>query len=97
MATIHEKGGGGDVRGRYREGPETAKSIPPGEALTYRFTLPTAHHVVLPGHRIRVGVQSSWFPLYDRNPHTFVLKIFWARPRDYAKVLGSPVGLEFEP
>ena len=38
----------------------------------YRFALPTANHVFLPGHRIMVQVQSSWFPLYDRNPQTFV-------------------------
>jgi putative CocE/NonD family hydrolase len=72
-------------RGRYREGPETAKAIPPGEALTYRFALPTAHHVFLPGHRMMVQVQSSWFPLYDRNPQTFVPNIFWTKPGDYAK------------
>jgi putative CocE/NonD family hydrolase len=72
-------------RGRYRESLETAKAIPPGEALTYRFALPTANHVFLPGHRIMVQVQSSWFPLYDRNPQTFVPNIFWARARDYAK------------
>ena len=72
-------------RGRYRESLETAKAIPPGEALTYRFALPTAHHAFLPGHRIMVQVQSSWFPLYDRNPQTFVPNIFWAGPGDYAK------------
>ncbi len=72
-------------RGRYRESFETAKAIPPGEPLTYRFALPTANHVFLPGHRIMVQVQSSWFPLYDRNPQTFVPNIFWASPRDYTK------------
>ncbi len=72
-------------RGRYRESLETAKAILPGEALTYRFALPTANHVFLPGHRIMVQVQSSWFPLYDRNPQTFVANIFSAKPRDYAK------------
>jgi uncharacterized protein len=72
-------------RGRYRESLETAKAVPPGEALPYRFALPTAHHVFLPRHRIMVQVQSSWFPLYDRNPQTFVPNIFWARPQDYAK------------
>jgi putative CocE/NonD family hydrolase len=72
-------------RGRYRENLDTAKAIPPGEALTYRFALPTANHVFLPGHRIMVQVQSSWFPLYDRNPQTFVPNIFWTQPGDYAK------------
>ena len=51
----------------------------------YRFALPTANHVFLPGHRIMVQVQSSWFPLYDRNPQTFVPNIFFAKPGDYVK------------
>lgn len=70
-------------RGRYRESLENAKPIPPDEPLLYRFALPTANHVFLPGHRLMVQVQSSWFPLYDRNPQTFVPSIFWARPEDY--------------
>ncbi len=72
-------------RGRYRESFETAKPIAPGKPLLYRFALPTANHVFLPGHRIMVQVQSSWFPLYDRNPQTFVPNIFWAKPGDYRK------------
>jgi len=55
--------------------------------LLYRFTLPTANHVFLPGHRIMVQIQSSWFPLYDRNPQTFVPSIFWAKPEDYRKAV----------
>ena len=47
--------------------------------------LPTTNHVFLPGHRIMVQVQSSWFPLYDRNPQTFVPNIFFAEPKDYVK------------
>jgi len=74
----------GDIfRGRYRESPETAKAIEPGKPLLYRFRLPTANHVFLPGHRIMVQVQSSWFPLYDRNPQTFVPNIFFAKASDY--------------
>jgi putative CocE/NonD family hydrolase len=72
-------------RGRYRESLENAKAIPPDKALLYKFTLPTVNHVFLPGHRIMVQVQSSWFPLYDRNPQTFVPNIFWAKPGDYKK------------
>lgn len=76
----------GDIfRGRYRESFETPKAIAAGVPLTYRFALPTANHVFLPGHRIMVQVQSSWFPLYDRNPQTFVPNIFWAKPGDYRK------------
>ena len=72
-------------RGRYRESFVTPKAIEPGKALTYRFALPPTNHVFLPGHRIMVQVQSSWFPLYDRNPQTFVPNIFWAKPGDYQK------------
>ncbi len=74
-------------RGRYRESLETPKPIVPDEPLLYRFALPAANHVFLPGHRIMVQVQSSWFPLYDRNPQTFVPSIFWARPGDYRKAV----------
>jgi putative CocE/NonD family hydrolase len=72
-------------RGRYREGFETGKAIKPDTPLLYKFALPTANHVFLPGHRIMVQVQSSWFPLYDRNPQTFVSSIFWAKPGDFQK------------
>ena len=74
-------------RGRYRESLEAAKALASNEPLRYRFALPTANHVFLPGHRIMVQVQSSWFPLYDRNPQTFVPSIFWARPADYRKAV----------
>jgi hypothetical protein len=72
-------------RGRYRESLEVAKPITANAPLLYRFALPTANHVFLPGHRIMVQIQSSWFPLYDRNPQTFVPNIFWAKPGDYRK------------
>jgi uncharacterized protein len=72
-------------RGRYRESLETPKAIPSNTPLQFRFNLPTTNHVFLPGHRIMVQVQSSWFPLYDRNPQTFVPNIFWAKASDYVK------------
>jgi uncharacterized protein len=74
-------------RGRYRESLETPRPIKPNEPLVYRFALPTANHVFLPGHRMMVQIQSSWFPLYDRNPQTFVTNIFWAKPEDYRKAV----------
>ncbi len=70
-------------RGRYRESFETPKAIAPNTPLPYKFTLPMANHVFLPGHRIMVQIQSSWFPLYDRNPQKFVPNIFFAKPEDY--------------
>jgi hypothetical protein len=74
-------------RGRYRESLEAARPIAANTPLLYRFALPTANHVFLPGHRIMVQIQSSWFPLYDRNPQTFVPNIFWAKPGDYRKAV----------
>lgn len=72
-------------RGRYREGPEVPKPLVAGKPLKYTIELPTANHVFLPGHRIMVQIQSSWFPVYDRNPQTFVPNIFFAKPADYRK------------
>jgi len=74
-------------RGRYRENLETPKPIAADIPLLYRFALPTANHVFLPGHRIMVQIQSSWFPLYDRNPQTFIPNIFWAKPENYRKAV----------
>jgi putative CocE/NonD family hydrolase len=74
-------------RGRYRESFSLPKAIAPNVPLTYKFILPTADHVFLPGHRIMVQVQSSWFPLYDRNPQTFVPNIFFAKSGDYVKAI----------
>jgi putative CocE/NonD family hydrolase len=72
-------------RGRYRESFERPQAITPGKPLPYTFALPTANHIFKPGHRIMVQVQSTWFPLYDRNPQTFVPNIFFAKASDYAK------------
>jgi putative CocE/NonD family hydrolase len=72
-------------RGRYRESFSNPKALTPNTPLTYKFILPTANHVFLPGHRIMVQIQSSWFPLYDRNPQTYVPNIFFAEPKDYVK------------
>jgi len=73
------------LRGRYRDSWEHPSPIPAGQPQRYRFALPTTNHVFLPGHRIMVEIQSSWFPLYDRNPQTYVENIFFAKPGDYAK------------
>jgi putative CocE/NonD family hydrolase len=72
-------------RGRYRESLAEAKPLAAGVPLKYQFALPASDHVFLPGHRIMVQVQSSWFPLYDRNPQSFVPNIFFAKPADYVK------------
>ena len=72
-------------RGRFRETLAEARPLKAGAPLGYVFELPQANHVFLPGHRIMVQVQSSWFPLYDRNPQTFVPSILDAKPGDYVK------------
>jgi uncharacterized protein len=72
-------------RGRYRESFEHAQAITPDQPLLYTFGLPIANHVFQPGHRIMVQVQSTLFPLYDRNPQRFVPNIFDAKPTDYQK------------
>lgn len=72
-------------RGRYRESFATPKPIVPDQPLAYAFGLPTANHTFQRGHRVMVQVQSSLFPLYDRNPQSFVPNIFFAKPDDYRK------------
>ncbi|MEO6224609.1 MAG: CocE/NonD family hydrolase, partial [Sphingomicrobium sp.] len=71
------------MRGRYHADPARPQPLPANRPVTYEFALPTVDYVVQPGHRLMVQVQSSWFPLYDRNPQTFVPNIFYARPADY--------------
>jgi predicted acyl esterase len=78
-------------RGRYRDSFSHPSPIPVGEKERYRFSLPDANHVFLPGHRIMVQVQSSWYPLYDRNPQTYVDNIMFAKPGDYKKATISIV------
>jgi predicted acyl esterase len=70
-------------RGRYRDSLEKPTAIPAGKTQRYHFRMPTVNHVFQPGHRIMVQVQSSLFPLYDRNPQTFVPNIFLAKQSDY--------------
>ena len=72
-------------RGRYLKDLGKATPLTPGKAEAWRFALPMADHVFASGHRIMVQVQSSWFPVYDRNPQTFVADIFNAKPAEYSK------------
>ena len=72
-------------RGRYRGSLEKPAAIPAGKVQRYRYELPPTNHVFRPGHRIMVQVQSSLFPVYDRNPQKFVPNIFFAKKEDYQK------------
>ncbi len=72
-------------RGRYRASFEHPEPIKANEPLPYVFGLPMVNHTFDKGHRIMVQVQSTLFPLYDRNPQKFVPNVFLARPEDYQK------------
>jgi putative CocE/NonD family hydrolase len=72
-------------RGRYRKSFEKPEPITPNEVTPFTIDLHTANHVFKAGHRIMVQVQSTWFPLYDRNPQKFVANIFNAKESDYQK------------
>ena len=76
-------------RGRYVHGFDKPGALTPGKVEEYTWGLPNVNHVFLPGHKIMVQVQSSLFPLYDRNPQTFVENIFNAKPEDYRKATQS--------
>ncbi len=71
------------MRGRFREGFEKPVALNPGEPLLFRFSLHPRDHCFRKGHRIMVQVQSSWFPLIDRNPQRFVANIFEAVESDF--------------
>jgi putative CocE/NonD family hydrolase len=70
-------------RGRYRESFDHPTAIPANKIEEYKFSLRAADHTFLKGHRIVVQVQSTWFPLYDRNPQKFIPNIMLASPSDF--------------
>ncbi len=95
------------LRGRYRDSREHPMPAEPGVVDDYTLPLPTTTHVFQPGHRIAVQIQSTWFPLYDRNPQTWVDNIFHApadayrpathtihRSDEHASYVELPVGAE---
>ena len=71
-----------EPRGKYRQSLEHPEPFQPGEVTLVRFTLPDVSHTFLPGHQLQVQVQSSWFPLVDRNPQTFT-NIYQAKDTDF--------------
>jgi putative CocE/NonD family hydrolase len=81
-------------RGRFRSSFSDPKALTPNKVLDYTIDLHSASHVFKKGHRIAVQVQSTWFPLIDRNPQTFVPNIFEARAADFKsqthKIYHSP-------
>jgi predicted acyl esterase len=90
-------------RGRYVKSFEHPGALTPGAVTEFKWSLHGVDHTFLKGHRIMVEVQSSWFPLYDRNPQTFVANIMTAPKKAYKAetmtIYGSatyPSRLEFE-
>ncbi len=63
---------GEPLRGKYRKSFEQPVAMVPGQDVAVNFTMPDVNHTFRRGHRIMIQVQSSWFPLFDRNPQTFV-------------------------
>ena len=86
-------------RGRYRKSFEQPEAIVPNQTQEYAIDLHTQNYRFLKGHRIMVQVQSSWFPLIDRNPQTFVPNIFAAKDSDFRaavqRVFRSPSAASF--
>ncbi len=70
-------------RGRYRTSFEHPEALKPGAVNEFKWSLHDVDHVFKKGHTILVEIQSTWFPLYDRNPQTFVPSIMTAQPDDY--------------
>ncbi|MEW6251468.1 MAG: CocE/NonD family hydrolase [Planctomycetota bacterium] len=73
------------LRGRFRNDPSRPEAFKPNEPTHVVFQLNDVLHTFLPGHRVMVQVQSTWFPLVDRNPQTFVPNIFLADEQDFMK------------
>jgi putative CocE/NonD family hydrolase len=73
------------LRGRYRQNFAIPHPIEPNRTLAYRLRLPNISHTFLPHHQIMVQIQSTWFPLYDRNPQTYVPNIMFAKPESFSK------------
>jgi len=70
-------------RGRYRTSFDKPQALKPGEVNEFKWSLHDVDHVFKRGHTVMVEIQSTWFPLYDRNPQTFVPNIMLAKPEDY--------------
>ena len=75
------------LRGRFRNNFEHAEPLPANKPVRYQIDLHTNDHVFRKGHRVMIQIQSTWFPVYDRNPQTFVPNIFEASESDYRKAV----------
>ena len=84
MAGYQQLVRGEPMRGKFRNSFEKPVPFVPGKVEALSFHMPDVHHTFRRGHRIMVQVQSSWFPLVDLNPQTFV-RIPQAKPEDFKK------------
>jgi predicted acyl esterase len=75
---------GEPMRAKFRNSWEKPQPLEPGKPTDLNFTMPDVNHTFRKGHRIMVQIQSSWFPLVDRNPQTFT-EIPDAKPEDFKK------------
>jgi uncharacterized protein len=75
------------LRGRFHNSFDRPAPLPANQVVEYSIGLHTNAHAFLKGHRIMVQAQSTWFPVYDRNPQKFVPNIFEARAEDYGKAV----------
>ncbi len=92
---------GEPFRGRFWKSMEKAEPLPPGEFVKIEYTLPDVLHTFRRGHRIMIQVQSTWFPLVDRNPQKFVASIPDTKAENFVKArqrvsrsTAMPSGLE---
>jgi putative CocE/NonD family hydrolase len=76
---------GEPMRGRFRNSYEKPEAFKPGQQTKIEYVMPDVNHTFKTGHRIMVQVQSTWFPLVDINPQTFVPSIYQAKPSDFQK------------
>ena len=84
-------------RGRYRAGFDHPEALKPGEVNEFKWSLHGVDHVFKKGHTLMVEIQSTWFPLYDRNPQTFVPNIMTAKPEDYKAATITIVSDSYHP
>jgi predicted acyl esterase len=75
---------GEPMRARFRNSFSKPEAMVPGEVTKVEFTLPDVNHAFQRGHRVMIQIQSSWFPLVDRNPQKFV-DIYRATEADFQK------------
>ena len=85
------------LRGRFRNGFERPAAVAPGAVTPYVIDLHTNDHAFLKGHKIMVQVQSTWFPIIDRNPQKFVDNIYKATDADYVKATQKIYGSKDSP